>query len=203
MKRLLLVVVAVLAVAQPMPVQAQTEVYHFRGQGAFVVSSTLAGCVVTDILLGAGRGYNHMPPGPRPVLGSIFLRVFQRDTCTGETLLDAVGDAPIAGNKLTINRHGARLQAVVDVYERVSNAYLDIPIDLRWTAAGDLVRHVTRQHDLANCIATSYVVGTALPAQAAGRMLFRGVNLFPAAPSYALVVTAQQGQVGIYCQTPG
>ncbi len=205
MKRwsLLIVVLALSALAHSQPVQAQTQVVHFKSQSAYAIFSTTDGCVATDVIISASQGYNHAPPGPKPALSSAFLTVFQSNVCTGETLIDIAGDAPLAVNAFTANQHSAHLRAPIDVYERVSDSFFDVFVDLAWTSTGPLIRHRERTHDLANCVVNSYIVGSASLAQATGSILVQGTNITPTPSIDAMVFMAHEGMVGIDCPEPG
>jgi hypothetical protein len=202
--RLLIPVITLMALTYTEPVRADTDVTHFKLNSASATFSSVDGCVTTTVTIGANEGYHSITSQlPREVLSSASLTAFRWNTCTGETLLDLAGDVPLPVNGFSGSRRSARLQATIDVYERVSDSFFDVLVDMRWTSAGELI--VVREHlqDIPGCILNNHRVSTTVPAQATGSIQVFGINVTPAPTTDALVQTAQETLVGQDCQEPG
>jgi hypothetical protein len=198
-----LIVILAVALTCPPSVVAQSDIFKFKGQSAYAIFSTTDGCVITETVIGASEGYNHTPPGSMDVLSSAFLTTFRWNTCTGETLIDIAGDVPLAVNEFTASQQSARLRTVINVYDRVSNSFFEVSVDIQWSSTGAVIQHRERTHDRPNCVINSYIVGTSIPAQATGSISVHQANVIPAPSVEAMVMTAHEGMVGMNCPIPG
>lgn len=198
---LLTIILVLVVLGHPTPVGA--EVFRFKGESAYAIFSTTDGCVVTHVVVSATEGTTHAPPEPKDSLSSAFLTIFRWNVCTYEQLLDIAGDTYLDAQGFNGNQQAARLRGVIDVYDRVSQSFFDVFVDLQWTGTGELTRERSHTHDAEGCILNSLIMGTSRPAQATGSVSVHGTNVTPAPSVEARVITANEVTVTFNCPEPG
>lgn len=123
--------------SQPIGASA-ADVFHFRGQAvdATFVNIDPSGCIYTSVDLVAAEQIPQAPPGAPQPSAWIYAHYFQADFCTNTVFHSASASVPLSESELdfTGKLHLATLHTTVSMFDYVTNAPLDITLDLTWTA---------------------------------------------------------------------
>ena len=178
---------------------------HFKdlGADAYFVSTDPSGCIVTEVLVFATQHYFQSPPGKGMREPFVSLGIFQNNVCTGTQLFLASGgtttniDLQVDRKKLS----WATVSAVVPVYEDVSQRFMDLYVDLAWTAVGP--RRNQNWHDhfkFPGCHIMFRSSGIFRSAEVSGSVSDGITNFAPDTASFANILSTRSGTVITGCQ---
>jgi hypothetical protein len=203
-QRVFIVVVLLLSFAAAPSITRAGQSVRFRGASAFAVFSSTEGCVTTDVIISASKGKSGTAPAKPETLASAFLTIFRQNTCTFETLLDISGDVQLGEKAFTGSANLARLRATIDVYERVSNTFFDMVVEMNWSGSGPLTRNKGHFHDKSGaCLVNSHFNGTQRPAVASGSISDGTTNFSVGQSTSAMLFTDSVVEMSIDCPPPG
>jgi hypothetical protein len=190
----------------------QAIVLRQATEHAFAQFSSIdpSGCIRTEVSVYAANLVDQQPPGPpdkRSLL--LFIRIFQRDDCTG-TLLHNVEDFQFreldnAAFKVSNSLTPARLTTSLTVEDSAGGRF-DVNVDLTWSVA-DRPRPIrdTIHFELApGCNLTAHVSNAGRVASASGTVSAGTTNFTPE-PGEGFVDYHKVGQVtigGTACPAP-
>jgi hypothetical protein len=172
------------------------------GSDAYFQSTDPSGCIVTDIRVFATQHYFQSPPGPGISEPFVSLDIFQNDVCTGVRLFQASGGTT-ANIDLQVNRHlnRATLSAIVPVFEGVSQTFLELDVDLAWTAVGPRTNQNHHEHFKSpGCHMMFRSSGVFRSAEASGSISDGATNYAPEAALVANIFSTKSGNVIVGCQ---
>lgn len=165
------------------------EVENMRGPlaNAWFSATDPSGCVTTETFVSATNTTDQHLPGPGVTTPIAAVSIFQYDTCTGETLLDAVGQTDTLGAddfQVATQLDAAVLRTAVTMTDVGTGDTFDVSVDIAWTGTSE----ITRQHSNTNevfpgCHVLNRWKGSGRQASASGTVL-RGVTNFTPAASY-------------------
>lgn len=156
--------------------------------------SAIDGCVETDTFVSANRAINQQQSGGTATTDLAAVGVFQYDTCTGATLLDAVGQADsLPANDLQISRQldWATLHTTITMTNIESGAAFDVAVDVEWVGTSDITRDHSNTNDLygGGCHVLNRWKGSGREADASGTVSTGVTNFTPA--------VSDLGEIGI------
>jgi hypothetical protein len=203
-KRVVIAIVLLLSFAVVPSTTRAGQTFHFNGESAFAIFSSTEGCVTTDVIISGMKGRSRTSPQKAETLASAFLTIFRQNTCTFETLLDISGDVQLPAKNFVGSVNSARLRATIDVYERVSNTFFDMVVDVNWSGRGQITRNRGHFHDKAgNCKVTSNANGAQRPAVASGSISDGRTNYAVGQSTSAMLFTDAVVEISINCPPPG
>lgn len=156
-RHLLWLAAAVLALAVPVSVQADSGPSHFTGYNVGAWTETLAGCVRTNVWLGADTRVSRFPPAAAEEFSGLSLELEQYDMCTPApdppATFVGVGDMQLEQGMLTGNKQSADLHATISVFENVTETRVPVELNLHWDGVGDITNYPGVFHfgDGVNC----------------------------------------------------
>jgi hypothetical protein len=197
----------------PAPIRAQeaepahkgVERIHFAFQGrfaeAFFGSLDETGCIVTSVGIFAVEGRTKEKGRPERA-STVSITVTRLDACRGLELMGADGTFGFGngalGEQLVIDQklRRATLTAPIQVYDAINDAFIDLHVQVTWTAAGDPFRvkehfHVKQPGFWVN----SRFDGTFRRATAAATVWDGSTNLTPHPTDSADTGSVRQGEI--------
>jgi hypothetical protein len=182
---------AVLILAQASAASAASvnvEVENLRGPlaNAWFSAVDASGCMTTDAFVSATDTTDQHLPGVGVATAIAAVSIFSYDACTGETLLDAVGqredlgaDAFLFSKQLDF----AALDTTVTLTDVSTGDTFDVLVDMNWTGTSDITRQHSNTNDvLPGCHVLNRWKGSGRQATAAG-VVSRGSINFTSAES--------------------
>jgi hypothetical protein len=144
-KRVLWLAAALFALAVPASVQADSGPSQFTGYSVGAWTETLAGCVRTNVWLGADKRVSRFPPAAAEESSFLSLELEQYDMCTPApdppAIFVGVGDMQLDQGMLTGNMQSADLHVTVSVFENVTETRVPVELNLHWAAVGDWTKY--------------------------------------------------------------
>ena len=135
-----------------------------------------AGCVQTFVFVFAISFRNQNPPGAGSESAEGFVVLSRFDDCTGEEILDGIGGLSSADIKF--RGTAAQVTGAVPVFDFVSNAVLDLFVDLEWEAVGPARPETDHFHSrTAESIVNRHYLIEFRPAVVSGSLSLEGVDL--------------------------
>ena len=145
-------------------------------------------CVTTFVFVFAEDFKSQNPPGPGESGSRANIFIFQDDTCTATTLLNAACFPPtplLAEQDFQVkgNLNSATLKTTLECSESVSDTTFSVDVDLLWTGTGDLSRGNSHSHtSFPDCIINSNFKGVFRPTMESGTVS-DGITNFTPVPS--------------------
>jgi hypothetical protein len=171
---------------------------YSRGVNATFFSLDESGCLLTDVSLFANADANRTTPGPVMRSELISVLVAQVDQCTGEPLLIGEGIADEITLQVAPGLHGARLIApAVTLGDQVSGYFVDLSVDLHFSAIGPLQGGLTRDvnRDVPGFVTLSVLLQLWRDAEATGAVRVGSENLTPDPSFIAQIQNVSSGLV--------
>lgn len=144
-RRVLWLVVALLALAVPATVRADSGPSHFTGYSVGASIETLAGCVRTNVWLGADTRVSRFPPAAGEKSSTLSLELEQYDMCTSAAdppaIFVGVGDMQLSEGMLTGNMQSADLHVTVPVFDNITGTTVPVELSLHWAGVGDATKY--------------------------------------------------------------
>ena len=177
---------------------------HFKdlGADAYFVSTDPSGCIVTEVRVFASHHYFQSPPGPGSRKPFVSMDIFQNDICTGTQLFQASGGTTTNIDLQVDKRFSwASLSATVPVFEGVSQTFMDLSLDLAWTAVGPRTQQNHHEHFTSpGCRMMFRSHGTFRAAEASGSVSDGVTNYTPATTFVANIFSSKSGNHFVGCQ---
>lgn len=202
--KLLSVLALALATFMQHSTASAADSFKFRGKGveAYFSSTDPSGCIVTQVYIFANEGIFQSPPGGGSSTTGISLNISQYDYCTGTQLFSPGPTSPFTVPDLQVDRklNSATLNATVEVYNFVSDTWVDFFVNLTWTGIGPLSRESSHFHfHSPGCNINSRFKGTSRFAEASGSVSDGTTNFTPAPTIDARIFSAKSGDLSVGC----
>lgn len=143
-------------------------VENLRGPlvNAWFSATDPSGCIQTDTFVTANRPTDQLLPGAGTTTGIGAVSIFEYDSCTDTSLLQAVGQTDTLGAAdLQISRQldWASLHTTITVTNIDTGDAFDVNVNIAWVGTSDITRDHSDTNDLYPA-ATSSTAGRALAA---------------------------------------
>jgi hypothetical protein len=174
---------------------AKVTVENLRGPlvNAWFSATDPSGCIETDTFVTAQRDTDQLLPGGGTTTGIGAVSIFEYDSCTDTSLLQAVGQTDTLGAAdLQISRQldWASLDTTITVTNIDTGDAFDVDVNVAWVGTSDITRDHSNTNDLyPGCHVLNRWKGSGRDAEASGSVS-DGVTNF--APS-----TSEFGEIGI------
>jgi hypothetical protein len=177
---------------------------HFKdlGADAYFQGTDPSRCIVTEVLLFASQHYFQSPPGPGISEPFVSLDIFQIDVCTGTQLFQASGGTTTSIDlQVDKKMDWVTLSAVVPVFEGVSQTFMDMHVELAWTAVGPRTHQNHHEHFKSpGCHMMFRSNGVFRSAEASGSISNGITNYAPETALVADIFSTKSGNVFVGCQ---
>lgn len=180
--KLFIVLVLMLGVFGQATTASAAEMYKWKGPGAQAEFFSSDGCTDTYVSLFTRDEKFHNPPGKPTKAPFVSIYINQYDYCGAGLVVDAWGFASgDAVNLQVANKlDWASLQASVEAYNWVSDSFLNLYVDLTWTATGPASRESSRyRFKTPGCQYQNQFKGTFRPAEVNGTISDGSTNFTP------------------------
>ena len=148
-------------------------------------STDPSGCVQTDVFVAANSGTEQDHPSTATV-GVASVNIYQYDSCTGTTLLQAVGLKDTLGTgefQVSKQLNWASLNSTIKATDIDTGNAFDVTVNVDWTGTGDIVRDHSNTNDTyPGCHIINRWKGSGRDANASG-VVSDGVTDFTPDPS--------------------
>lgn len=178
--------------------RAEVTVDRVTGDGAFAEFHYSDGDTVTFVSVTTSAQQTLRPPQPGGPKDSPLttVAILRFNATTGENLILASGSTTTQTFTIERDMSSARLVAVVNVKDSVLGTRYDVPIDLTWTATGELVRDQSQSHfNEQGLVVNAHFVGSHRSAAVAGTVIARGANVTPGGAQMAEIQSNNSGSV--------
>lgn len=148
---------ALLALAVPASLQADPGASQFTGYGVGGWAETTAGCLRTNLWLGADIRANRFPPAAGERSSWLSVELEQYDVCAPApdppATFVGVGDMQMDEGMLAGDMRAADLRVTVSMFDNVTGMRVPLTLDLHWDGDGDVTRYPGVYHfgDGVNC----------------------------------------------------
>ena len=183
----------------------KVESEHQRGPLVNASFSTLddSGCIDTETFVTANQTTDYRNDATGATTGIAAVNVFVFDQCTGETLLQLVGDTESLqpGDFQVSNQWDwASLRTTITVTNIDTGETSDIAVDMTWIGTSDVHRdHENTNEVFAGCHILNRWNGTGRDASASGSVTQDGASFAPGASQSAEIGFVHDGFVVIGC----
>jgi hypothetical protein len=171
-------------------------VAHGSAAGAFFSSTN--GNIVSEVRVGALKGYQHIPPDFKAALLEMAVGLYQYDRticpsgtecpapillANGLIVLRAPNPGLLANDSFEVrgDLEAATLHTTMQAWEEVSQSWIDVDIALTWSAIGDRMRDDAKSISkfLPGCLFVFDEAITSRQASAVGSVVALGTNFTP------------------------
>lgn len=185
----------------------QVEIENLRGPlvNAWFSATDPSGCIETDTFVTANQPTDQQLPGHGTTMGVGGVSVFQYDSCTDTTLLQAVGQTDALGaDDLHISNQldWARLVTTITVENIDTGDEFDVDVDVAWVGISDITRVHSNTNDIypGGCHVLDRWKGSGREADASGSVSDGVTNFTPATSDSAEIGLTIGGSEVIGCQ---
>ena len=191
--RWMMVAACLITVAFLPAVTHAASVTHERSKWVITDFTTTAGCIETNVFLGAIQESN--APG-----ALVNLYIYQQNTCTGELLFgDSVSDVNVSQDVFQIQGNRAVFHGTVIGTDALANA-IPMTVDLTWQATGSMtVANLTFHSHVPGCVVNAHTQYKTRLATAEGTVVVGSTNFTPNPSTYAAIQAGNDGSVQIGC----
>jgi hypothetical protein len=166
-------------------------------------STDPSGCVQTDVFVAANSGTEQDHPSTASV-GVASVNIYQYDSCTGTTLLQAVGlDDTLGPGDFQVSKQldRASLNSMIKATDIDTGNTYDVNVHVDWTGAGAITRDHSNTNDVyPGCHIINRWKGSGRDANASGVVSDGATNFTPGPSQGAEVGFVTDGFEIIGCQ---
>jgi hypothetical protein len=174
----------------------KVTVVNLRGPlvNAYFTSTDPSGCIETDTFVTAQRDTDQQLPGRGTTTGTGAVSIFQYDSCTDTSLLQAVGQTDSLGaTQLQISRQldWAWMKTTVTMTNIDTGDLFDVNVNVSWVGTSDIVRDTENTNDRysLDCHVLNRWKGSGRQADASGVVTDGVTNFTP--------IASQPGEIGL------
>ena len=197
----LMAVLIMLSVSFSHPIAAlAAETIQYSGMGADAYFSNIDGCINTDTFV-QGLDFQYKKPAGEPQ-SYVYLTVSQSNSCTGEAIMYVEGFAWLSESDFQVSpkQDTAMLTATVIGFDEVSQANVELYVDLTWTAKGPITRTKTHNHyEFPGCHINEKFTQMTRPGVAYGSVSDGEMNFTPQPSWSASIWEFTSGSVDVGC----
>lgn len=164
----------------------KVTVVNLRGPlvNAYFSSTDPSGCIETDTFVTAQMDTDQQLPGPGTTTGTGAVSIFQYDSCTDTSLLQAVGETDTLGaTNLQISRQldWAWMHATIAMTNIDTGDAFDVNVDVSWVATSAITRDTENTNDRygGGCHVLNRWKGSGRDAEASGTVTDGVTNFTP------------------------
>lgn len=171
---------------------------------AWFSSTDPSGCIQTDTFVSAQRSTYQQPPDRKSTTGIGAVSIFQYDTCTGMSLLNAVGQTDaLSATDLVISNQldRASLHATIAATNLDTGEPLTIDVNMAWVGTSVINRDHSNTNDQypGGCHVLNRWKGSGRDAAASGSVSVGSTNYAPAPSEFGEIGTVISGFEVIGC----
>jgi hypothetical protein len=197
--------ITLLTLAVPATSRA-VEKFSASGPSASASFASTDECISTYAYVSAATDVIHQPPGPANTSTTAYLTVVKSDACQYTLLVDGNGSATLGDTDFQVGKRldTATLKTTINVYDSVSDSYIDVDVDLAWKATGQAGRSTVITHDTsADLIFHQKMTGAGRVAEAAGTVSDGTTNFSPEPTPDGFIQNVSTGNVTIFRKNGG
>jgi len=171
---------------------SKVTVENLRGPlvNASFSSTDPSGCIQTDTFVTANRPTDQQLPGRGTTTGIAAVSIFEFDSCSDTTLLQAVGETDTvnaADFQVSRQYDWASLRTTITLTNIDTGKTFDVDVNVAWTGTSDIRRDHSNTNDLygGGCHVLNRWKGSGRDADASGSVSDGVTNYIPAATQSA------------------